>query len=97
MLTNNDNTHTLQSIRSMCIYSAVLSPSYTMRKLPLGIQSFEYIRTDNRIYIDKTQHIYNLIFGHAKSYFLARPRRFGKSLLVDTIRLLFQGRKELFT
>ena len=66
-----------------------------MKKLPLGIQNFKQIIEDDCVYVDKTQHIYNLIAG-AKCYFLSRPRRFGKSLLLDTIGEVFRGEKELF-
>ena len=63
--------------------------------LPLGIQNFKEIIEGDYIYVDKTQHIYNLI-KQAKYYFLSRPRRFGKSLLLDTIAEVFKGDKELF-
>jgi hypothetical protein len=66
-----------------------------LQKLPMGIQSFEDIRNNNYIYVDKTEHIYNLI-NDVKIYFLSRLRRFGKSLLVDTFKELFEGNKELF-
>ncbi|MCX8144666.1 MAG: AAA family ATPase, partial [Bacteroidia bacterium] len=66
-----------------------------MRKLPIGIQSFENIRKDNYIYVDKTNYIYDLL-NSGKYFFISRPRRFGKSLLVDTIKCLFEGKKELF-
>jgi hypothetical protein len=66
-----------------------------MKKLPIGIQSFENIRKDNYIYVDKTNYIYDLL-NSGKYYFISRPRRFGKSLLVDTIKCLFEGKKELF-
>ena len=66
-----------------------------MKKLPLGIQNFREIITDNYVYVDKTQYIYNLI-NDAKYFFLSRPRRFGKSLLLDTIAEVFKGDKELF-
>ena len=52
----------------------------TMRKLPIGIQSFENIRNENYLYVDKTALIYQLV-TKGKPYFLSRPRRFGKSLL----------------
>ena len=55
-----------------------------MKKLPIGIQDFSEIRSDNYIYVDKTEIIYKLIQG--KYYFLSRPRRFGKSLLINTIK-----------
>ncbi len=66
-----------------------------MKKLPIGIQSFEKLRTDNFIYVDKTEYIYELTKENGY-YFISRPRRFGKSLLVDTIKCLFEGKKELF-
>ncbi|MCP4353457.1 MAG: ATP-binding protein [Desulfobacterales bacterium] len=64
-------------------------------KLPLGVSSFEYIRENNHIYVDKTRYIYQLI-DEGMFYFMSRPRRFGKSLTVSVLRCLFQGRKELF-
>ncbi len=54
-----------------------------MQKLPLGLQSFVQLREDNCVYIDKTEHIYQLIQGYC--YFFARPRRFGKSILFSTL------------
>jgi len=67
----------------------------TMRKLPIGIQDFEYLRTNNYLYVDKTQYIYQLL-QHGKPYFLGRPRRFGKSLFLSTLKAYFEGKKELF-
>jgi len=66
-----------------------------MHKLPIGIQSFEVMREQNFVYVDKTQTIHHLV-TEGMYYFLARPRRFGKSLLVSTLRCLFEGRRELF-
>lgn len=63
--------------------------------LPIGIQSFEDIRKNNYLYVDKTEEIYNLI-SSGKVYFLSRPRRFGKSLLISTFHVFFSGKKELF-
>ena len=65
------------------------------QKYPIGIQSFKELRTGNFLYIDKTEYVYQLVEG-SKAYFLSRPRRFGKSLFVNTIEALFQGKKELF-
>ena len=65
------------------------------RKYPVGIQSFESIRIDGYLYVDKTPLIYKMI-TEGKPYFLSRPRRFGKSLLVSTLTALFEGRRELF-
>ena len=66
-----------------------------MTKLPIGIQTFSKIREDNYAYVDKTKDIYNLT-NKGEYYFLSRPRRFGKSLLIDTISELFKGSKEYF-
>ena len=67
----------------------------TRRKYPVGIQSFEKIRTGGFIYVDKTPLIYQMITAGAP-VFLSRPRRFGKSLLCSTLEAVFQGRRELF-
>jgi hypothetical protein len=66
-----------------------------IRKYPIGIQDFITIRTEGYIYIDKTAHIYRLAH-EGKPYFLSRPRRFGKSLLLSALKAYFEGRKELF-
>ena len=66
-----------------------------MKKLPIGIQTFEKIILENYCYADKTKIIYDLI-NNGTYFFLSRPRRFGKSLLIDTIKDLFEGREELF-
>ena len=66
-----------------------------MRKYPVGIQSFEELRKGNYVYVDKTALIYRLVES-GKYYFLSRPRRFGKSLLVSTLEAYFLGKKELF-
>ena len=63
-------------------------------KYPIGIQSFETLRRDGYVYVDKTDLVYKLAQGHI--YFLARPRRFGKSLLISTLKAYFEGRKDLF-
>ena len=67
----------------------------TFRRYPIGIQSFERLRNDNCVYIDKTELIYRLVNTHT-TYFLSRPRRFGKSLLVSTLEAYFSGKKDLF-
>jgi len=66
-----------------------------MRKLPIGIQTFEGIRKGGYLYVDKTDMVYQ-IANVGKPYFLSRPRRFGKSLLLSTFEAYFQGRKDLF-
>ena len=64
-------------------------------KYPIGIQTFSEIITQGYVYVDKTEHVYNLAHS-GKYYFLSRPRRFGKSLLVSTLDAYFSGKKELF-
>ncbi|WP_067092506.1 ATP-binding protein [Methanobrevibacter curvatus] len=66
-----------------------------MKKLPVSISTFSKIRENDYIYVDKTQQIYNLA-KNEESYFLSRPRRFGKSLFISTFKELFKGNKELF-
>jgi len=65
-----------------------------MLKLPIGLQDFESLREEGFLYVDKTKDIYKLLEG--KVFFLSRPRRFGKSLLVNTLKELFRGKKHLF-
>ena len=65
------------------------------RKLPVGIQSFEKLRRDEYLYIDKTPFIWKLV-QTSSPYFLSRPRRFGKSLFLSTLAAYFRGQKELF-
>jgi len=64
-------------------------------KYPIGIQSFEQIIEDGYVYLDKTKLVYDLAHN-GKIYFLSRPRRFGKSLLVSTLKCYFEGKKDLF-
>ncbi|GAB4278663.1 MAG: ATP-binding protein [Methylomicrobium sp.] len=66
-----------------------------MKKLPIGIQSFSKLREYDCVYIDKTSFVAQLV-EHPGAFFLSRPRRFGKSLLVDTIQCLFEGQREWF-
>lgn len=67
----------------------------TFRRYPIGIQNFERLRDDKYVYVDKTSLVYKLANSNT-TYFLSRPRRFGKSLLVSTLEAYFQGKKELF-
>ncbi|MDR0548079.1 MAG: AAA family ATPase, partial [Deltaproteobacteria bacterium] len=67
-----------------------------MKELPTGGQTFVEIINENLVYADKTLYIYNLVKSKDKHYFLSRPRRFGKSLLINTLKELFSGRPELF-
>ena len=66
------------------------------RLYPIGIQTFEKIREGDYCYVDKTAQIYQLAQS-GQFYFLSRPRRFGKSLLISTLEAYFQGKKDLFT
>lgn len=67
------------------------------RKLyPIGIQTFERIRKEDKFYIDKTEYVYRMTHTDGTYFFLSRPRRFGKSLLVSTFQSYFEGKKELF-
>ena len=65
------------------------------RKYPIGIQNFESLRKDGYMYVDKTAWVYKLV-NTGRYYFLSRPRRFGKSLLLSTIEAYLEGKRELF-
>ena len=66
------------------------------KRYPIGIQTFDKIRTEDRLYIDKTEYVYRMAHSDSNYIFLGRPRRFGKSLLVSTLQSYFEGKKELF-
>ena len=66
-----------------------------MKKLPIGIQTIREILEEDQVYVDKTKFIFNLI-QNGKHYFMLRPRRFGKSLFLNTLEQVFKGNKELF-
>ena len=68
----------------------------TTRRYPIGIQTFKDIIEQNYIYVDKTEYIYRLSHTDGKYFFLSRPRRFGKSLLVSTMKSYFEGKHQLF-
>lgn len=68
---------------------------YNVAKLPIGIQNFEKLRTEGYQYVDKTAVMYDLVSSGCY-YFLSRPRRFGKSLLMSTLDAFFHGKKDLF-
>lgn len=72
-----------------------ISQRGTLRRLPIGIQDFQKLRENGCIYVDKTALIYELA-QTSSPYFLSRPRRFGKSLLITTLEAYFLGKKELF-
>ncbi len=67
-----------------------------LKLYPIGIQTFERIRKEDKLYIDKTEYIYRMAHTSGTYFFLGRPRRFGKSLLVTTMQSYFEGKKELF-
>lgn len=66
-----------------------------LQRLPVGIQTFAKLREGDFLYVDKTEHIHHLL-DKAGYYFLSRPRRFGKSLLLSTIKEIYQGNRALF-
>ena len=68
-----------------------------LKNLPIGISTLENIRKNDYLYIDKTHHLARMMATGGKYFFLSRPRRFGKSLFLDTIKQAFLGRKDLFT
>ena len=67
-----------------------------MKNITSSVYSFEKLIKEGYLYIDKTEYIWNLINPGGGSFFLSRPRRFGKSLTVSTLKAIFEGRKELF-
>ena len=67
-----------------------------LKLYPIGIQTFEEIIKNNLLYIDKTEYIFRMTHTSGKYFFLGRPRRFGKSLLVSTFDSYFSGKKDLF-
>ena len=66
-----------------------------MKRLPIDLQSFEILHEEDCLYIDKTRFIHQML-EHGRYFFMARPRRFGKSLMVSVLRCFFQNQKELF-
>lgn len=67
-----------------------------LKLYPVGIQTFERIRKEDKLYIDKTEYVYRMTHSGGCYFFLSRPRRFGKSLLTSTFQSYFEGKKELF-
>ena len=67
-----------------------------LKRYPIGIQTFREIVNNNLLYVDKTEYVYRMTHGSGKYFFLSRPRRFGKSLLISTFESYFEGKKELF-
>lgn len=85
----------LQLRLNLFILKKILHKGVGMKQLPIGVQTFEIMINDSFIYVDKTEHIHKII-TKGRYYFLARPRRFGKSLLVSTLKEIFLGNKALF-
>ncbi|NIM17984.1 MAG: AAA family ATPase [Candidatus Aminicenantes bacterium] len=67
-----------------------------MKNLPIGVQTFRDFREKDYLYVDKTKQIHDLFARGGKYYFLSRPRRFGKSLLISTLAEIFRGNKRIF-
>ena len=67
-----------------------------VKNITSSVYSFEKLRKEGYLYVDKTEFIWKLINPAGESYFLSRPRRFGKSLTVSTLKAVFEGKKELF-
>ena len=68
----------------------------SLKKLPIGIQIFSNIIEENYFYIDKTKEVLDVINDDSRYLFLSRPRRFGKSLFIGTLKCAYEGKKELF-
>ncbi len=92
------NLHLHSLICNFAVYSTLAITIATMaltKEYPVGIYTFDKIRLSDLFYVDKTRYVYNIT--HKFNYvFLGRPRRFGKSLLVDTLQCYFEAKKELF-
>lgn len=84
------------SLRLKIGIGEIVMANNACRKLPVGIQSFNVIREEGYLYVDKTDMVWKLANQGLKYNFFIRPRRFGKSVLVDTLQAYFEGRKELF-
>lgn len=84
------------SLRLKIGIGEIVMANNACRKLPVGIQSFNVIREEGYLYVDKTDIIWNLANNGRQYIFLIRPRRFGKSVFVDTLQSYFEGKKELF-
>ena len=89
-----DNPHQEQKTSPPALSRRFIKKECAMMKYPIGIQTFDKIINGGFVYIDKTALIYKLVQG--STYFLGRPRRFGKSLLISTLESYFQGKKDLF-
>lgn len=86
---------TLQLISAIKLHIFAGEVKRSIMRLPIGIQDFEDLRRGDYLYVDKTSMMYKL-YAEGKYYFLSRPRRFGKSLLMSTFEAYFKGKKELF-
>ena len=86
----------VEATKGISIHANMDKREENRRGYAVGVQTFDWIRERGAVYIDKTEYIWRMVTTEAKNFFLSRPRRFGKSLLVDTLRCYFEGRKELF-
>jgi len=84
-----------QKLSTLNSQLSTLMMDSTLRKMPIGIQDFEKLRTTNYLYVDKSKYLYRLVQEYTP-FFLGRPRRFGKSLFLSTLKAYFLGKKELF-
>jgi hypothetical protein len=80
---------------TILIHGDIVGDILEKRVMPIGVQTFDKIIEDKNVYVDKTRYVYRLVSTNT-SYFLARPRRFGKSLFVSTLKAYFLGKRELF-
>jgi hypothetical protein len=81
--------------KKMTVKRSIKNETAAEKELPIGISSFPKIVEKNLIYVDKTEYVYRLL-KKSGIYFLSRPRRFGKSLLISILKEIFNGKKELF-
>lgn len=84
-----------RGVEKMTVNRSIKSENAAGKELPIGISSFPKIVEKNLIYVDKTEYVYKLL-QRGGIYFLSRPRRFGKSLLISILEEIFNGNKELF-
>jgi hypothetical protein len=90
-------SHDTDEFSDFSIYAVSLSKYFKMalKNLPLGISTLSKLLENNCVYVDKTEYAYNLT-SQSGAFFLSRPRRFGKSLFVDTLKEIFEGNQKLF-
>ena len=95
--TSGEEHRRLLDSMKMVVKSDYIIKKVVDRKLyPIGLQTFERIRVEDKFYIDKTEYVYRMAHTDGTYFFLSRPRRFGKSLLLTTMQSYFEGKKDLF-